>query len=389
MNDDLLRTPRYGDGSLADLLPSALACLGAPGETDRLGLDLDVDRVCVLLVDGLGAQALAAHPEAAPFLSSLPPATLTTGFPSTTATSLTTLGTGLPPGEHGIVGYLLRLPDEERLFNTLRWQLNGAGPKVDARTAFPPERIQPQPTVFERATAAGIAAIQVAPGYQDGSGLTRAGWRGGGFRPTFSVGDLLDGVDQALTSAPRTLVYTYHADLDTTGHARGPASRAWRYELANVDRIAAELAAGLPPRSALIVTADHGMIELVDRIDFDTHPHLSEGVLTLGGEPRARHVYTVDGATADVADTWRGALGTDFVVRTRAEAVAAGWFGPVVTDESAYRIGDLVVLARGDGGVVRSGAEPLQSIMVGHHGSLTPAELLVPLRIHRSGGGTA
>ncbi|WP_189022704.1 alkaline phosphatase family protein [Nocardia rhizosphaerihabitans] len=384
MNDNHLLTPRYGEGSLADLLPSVLACLGVDGETDRLGLGLDVDRVCVLLIDGLGAQALDAHADAAPFLSSLPPATMTAGFPSTTATSLTTLGTGLPPGEHGVVGYLLRLPDEDRLFNTLRWTLTGDGPKVDALTAFPPDRIQPQPTAFQRATAAGIATIQVAPGYQDGSGLTKAGWRGGGFRPTFSVGDLVDGVLQAITSAPKTLVYTYHADLDTTGHARGPASRAWRFELANADRIAAELAARLPERTALIVTADHGMVELVERIDFDTHPYLPEGVVTLGGEPRARHVYTVEGATATVADTWTGSLGHDFLVRTRAEAIEAGWFGPRVTADAAARIGDLVVIARGDGGVVRTGAEPLQSMMVGHHGSLTAAEQLVPLRIHRT-----
>lgn len=383
MNDQLLLTPRYGESSLADLLPSALACLGVDGETDRLGLGLDVDHVCVLLVDGLGAQALAAHAATAPFLSSLPDAAMTAGFPSTTATSLTTLGTGLPPGEHGIVGYLVRLPEEQRLFNSLRWQLNGAGPKIDALAAFPPERIQPRPTVFQRATAAGVAAIQVAPGYQDGSGLTRAGWRGGGFRATFSVGDLIDGVLDALGSAPKTLVYTYHSELDTTGHARGPASRAWRFELAHVDRIAAELAARLPARSALIVTADHGMVELTERIDFDTHPHLSAGVAELAGEPRARHVYTADGATADVAGTWAGVLGGDFLIRTRAEVIEAGWFGPTVTAESAYRIGDLVVVARGDAGVIRSAAEPLQSMMVGHHGSLTAAELLVPLRIHR------
>ncbi|MFD6396430.1 alkaline phosphatase family protein [Nocardia sp. NPDC060249] len=381
MTDDLLLTPRYGTAALADLLPSVMACLGAPGDTDRLGLDLDVDRVCVLLVDGLGAQALAAESAAAPFLTSLPDTSIDAGFPSTTATSLTTLGTGLPAGEHGIVGYCMRLPGEDRLFNSLRWQLMGDGPKVDARATLPPDRIQPQRTVFERATEAGIAAVQVAPSYQDGSGLTLAGWRGGGFRTAYSVGDLVDGVLNALTSAPKTLVYTYHSELDTTGHARGPASRAWRFELANVDRIAAEIAARLPARSALIVTADHGMVELVERVDYDTHPHLSDNVTALGGEPRARHVYTDDPAA--VAGTWRGVLGSGFLVRTRDEAIDAGWFGPVVTRDAAARIGDLVVIASGDGGVVRSGAEPLQSMMVGHHGSLTAAELRVPLRIHR------
>lgn len=384
MTDEHLTLPRYGTGALSDLLPSALACLGVAGETDRLGLALDVDHVCVLLVDGLGAEALAAHPDSAPFLTSLPPAEMTVGFPSTTATSLTTLGTGLPPGEHGIVGYLVRLPGEERLFNTLRWRLTGAGPKVDTLTAFPPERIQPQRTAFERAAAGGVTAIQVAPGYQNGSGLTRAGWRGGGFRPTFSVGDLVDGVLDALASAPKTLVYTYHSDLDTTGHARGPRSRAWRFELANVDRIVTELATRLPPRSALIVTGDHGMVELTDRIDADTDPRLTEGVVALGGEVRARHVYTADGALGDVADTWTGILGADFLVRTRAEAITAGWFGPRVSDESAARIGDLVVAACGSAGVVRTAAEPVESMMVGYHGSMTPGEQLVPLRIHRS-----
>ncbi|MBC7302308.1 MAG: alkaline phosphatase family protein [Nocardia sp.] len=382
MTEDLLLVPRYGTASLADLLPSVLTCLGAPGDTDRLGLALDVDRVCVLLVDGLGAQALAAESAVAPFLSGLPEATLDAGFPSTTATSLTTLGTGLPSGQHGIVGYSMRLPGEDRLFNSLRWRLIGAGPKVDALSVLPPERIQPHRTIFERATDAGIAALQVAPSYQDGSGLTMAGWRGGEFRTAYSVGDLIDGVLTALTSASKTLVYTYHSELDTTGHVRGPASRAWQFELANVDRIAAEIAARLPARSALIVTADHGMVELVERIDFDTHPYLSENVTALGGEPRARHVYTDDGAA--VADTWRGVLGNGFLVRTREEAIEAGWFGPALTRDAVARIGDLVVIARGDGGVVRSGAEPLQSLMIGHHGSLTAAELRVPLRIHRA-----
>ncbi|MFC4128518.1 alkaline phosphatase family protein [Nocardia rhizosphaerae] len=383
MTGTTVLTPRYGESSLADLLPSALACLGVDGEPNRLGLDLDVDRVCVLLVDGLGALALADNAATAPFLTGLPPATLTAGFPSTTATSLTTLGTGLAPGEHGILSYLLRLPGEDRLFNTLRWRLDGVGPEVDALTAFAPERIQPRPSAFQRAIAAGIPAIQVAPGYQHGSGLTRAGWRGGDFRPNFSVGDLIDGVLTALASAPRTLVYTYHSELDTTGHARGPGSRAWRFELCHVDRIVAELAERLPPRTALIVTADHGMVELTDRIDFDTDPALADGVAQLGGEPRARHVYTRDGATADVAATWQGVLGADFIVRTRAEAVEAGWFGPVA-GEFGTRIGDLVVAALGTGGVVRTVAEPLQTMMVGHHGSLTAAEQLVPLRIHRS-----
>ncbi|MFI6169717.1 alkaline phosphatase family protein [Nocardia sp. NPDC051052] len=380
----MFNAPRYGTGSLADLLPSVLAGFGVPGETDRLGLGIAADRVCVLLIDGLGASALAANPGAAPFLSGLASATLTAGFPSTTATSLSSLGVGVPPGEHGIIGYLVRVPGQDRLINTLRWSPHGEGPRVDLRSELVPEQFQPTATVFERAAAHGITVTQVAPSYQNGSGLTRASLRGCAFRDSFSVGDLIDGIGIALRTGTRSLVYAYHADLDTTGHARGPASDAWLLELAHVDRLAAEIAERLPPDAALLVTADHGMVELDERIDFDHHSELRAGVQQLGGEPRARHVYTEPGAAQDVAAAWHEILGTDFAVLPRAEVIDRGWFGPIVAPHIADRIGDVVVAARTAHGIIRSGAEPIQSMMIGHHGSLTPAELDIPLCTFRS-----
>ncbi|WP_280477064.1 alkaline phosphatase family protein [Nocardia farcinica] len=377
----MFAAPRYGSGSLADVLPSVLACLGVPGEEDRLGLDLTARRVCVLLIDGLGAELLAEHAEAAPFLSGLASMPLTTGFPSTTATSLSSLGVGAPPGEHGIVGYQMTVPGYDRLVNPLRWRLQGGGPEVDLLRELVPEQFQPRPTTFERAAAAGVRVTQVAPTYQANSGLTRAVLRGNEFRPGLSFGDLVDGTITALRAGERSLVYAYHGDLDTTGHVRGPSSEAWLLELGHVDRIAAAIAARLPADAALVVTADHGMVELDGTVDFDTVEPLRDGVHRLGGEPRARHVYTVDGATADVAAAWQETLGPDFAVLPRQEVIARGWFGPLVTPEIAARIGDLVVAAAGTRGVIRSAAEPLESAMIGHHGSLTTAELDVPLRI--------
>lgn len=371
--------PRYGTGSLTDLLPSLLGCFDVPGEHDRLGLALDITRVCVLLVDGLGADALAAHPEAAPFLTGTAPRRLTAGFPTTTATSLSSFGTGLPPGEHGIIGYLLRLPEYDRIFDPLGWRLHGTHRKGELLEQLPPEKFQPHPTVFERAAAQGISVTHVAPRQLAGSGLTRLALRGAVFRPNTSIGDLVAGITDALCSAPRTLVYAYHADLDTTGHVRGPSARSWLLELGHVDRIAADIAAQLPPDAALIVTSDHGMVELDRRIDYDTHDDLRAGVHALGGEARARHVYTVEGATTDVRAAWTQLLGPDFLVLTRAEAIERGWFGPRVHPHIVERIGDLVVVALGAGGITRSTVEPVQSTLVGQHGSLTSAEMNVPL----------
>lgn len=189
----MLVAPRYGVGSLADLVPSILGTMGVPGETNRLGLALDgIDRVCVLMVDGLGAELLAANPDAAPFLTSAAPTVLTAGFPSTTATSLSSLGSGLPPGEHGVIGYLLSVPGQERLMNPLKWRLHGPGPRVDLLKEIVPEEFQPLGTAFERAAANGISVSRACPMYQAESGLTRAGLRGGSFRPNFSMGDLVE-----------------------------------------------------------------------------------------------------------------------------------------------------------------------------------------------------
>ncbi len=373
-------TPRYGDGALADLVPSILAVLGVPGETDRVGLGLDgVRRVAVLLIDGMGADLVAARHEVAPFLAARPTRSLTAGFPSTTAASLASLGTGLPAGEHGLVGYLLAVPDHDRLMNPLKWRLMGEGPKVDLLKELVPEQFQPTATAFERAVADGVVVTQVAPMYQAGSGLTRAALRGGDFRPSFSSGDLVDGVIEALQAGDRSLVYAYHGDLDLTGHVRGPGSESWALELQQIDLTIRLIAERLPAGSALVVTADHGMVHVTDPVDFDRRTELQAGVRGLGGEPRARHVYTDAGAAADVAAAWRDALGSDFTVLTRAEVVEAGWFGPTVSAHVQPRIGDVVVVANGDRAITRSAAEPLQSRLVGHHGSLTPAEMLVPL----------
>lgn len=381
----MLLAPQYGRESLSDLVPSVLAHLGVAGETNRIGLALPgVNRVCILLVDGLGAELLAAHPDDAPFLTSAGSApVLTAGFPTTTAASLASLGTGLPSGEHGVVGYLMSVPGEDRLMNPLKWRLHGEGPRVDLLRKLVPEEFQPTPTAFERAAAAGISVSRVAPAYQGGSGLTRAALRGGEFRPTFSMGDLIDATVTAMGEGERSLVYAYHGELDLTGHARGPESRAWALELAQVDLLVRQIAARLPADGALIVTADHGMVQVRNSVDLDQDDDLRTGVRQIGGEPRARHVYTEPGQSDAVLARWRDRLGTDFAVFSRAEVISRGWFGPTVGPAAEQRIGDVVAVATGDGALMRRTVEPLQSILIGHHGSLTSAELHVPLLVFR------
>ncbi|GHF74443.1 alkaline phosphatase family protein [Streptomyces thermodiastaticus] len=376
--------PAYGTGSLADLLPTLAAGMGVPGMTPVIPELAPADRVCVFLVDGLGWEQLRAHPEDAPFLTSLLGSSrggtgrpLTAGYPATTAASLASVGTGLPPGAHGLAGYTVRNPDTGELMNQLRWY-----PYTD------PDAWQPYPTVFQLAEQAGVHAAQVSSPAFETTPLTRVALSGGTFLGRLSGEDRIDCAAEQLAAGDRSLVYTYYSELDGAGHRYGVDSDTWRGQLMTVDRLAQRLADQLPPRSVLYVTADHGMIDVPydeqHRIDFDADWELRAGVALLGGEGRARHVYAVPGAEEDVLACWREVLGEQFWVASREEAVAAGWFGPHIDDRVYARIGDVIAAARDDVLIIASEREPKESTMVGNHGSMTPAEQLVPLLEVRS-----
>ncbi|WP_030342963.1 alkaline phosphatase family protein [Streptomyces sp. NRRL S-1022] len=381
---DTAPLPEYGTGSLADLLPTLAAGMGVPGLTATIGELTATDRVCVFLIDGLGWEQLRAHPDEAPFLTSLLGSSrggtgrpLTAGYPATTATSLASVGTGLPPGLHGLPGYAVRNPGTGELMNQLRWQ-----PYTE------PRRWQPYPTVFQLAHEAGVHAAQVSSPTFEHTPLTKVALSGGRFHGRLTGEDRMDLAAAQLAAGDRSLVYTYYSELDGAGHRYGVASDTWRGQLMNVDRLVQRLAEQLPPRSALYVTADHGMVDVPfdeqHRIDFDEDWELRAGVALLGGEGRARHVYAVPGAENDVLTVWREVLGEQFWVASRDEAIAAGWFGPRVDERVYPRIGDVLAAAHDDVLIIASEREPKESALVGNHGSMTPAEQLVPLLEVRS-----
>ena len=369
---DGLVLPRYGAGALCDVVPSILGALGLEGERNVLGLP-EANRYVVLLVDGLGWNLLLRHAADAPYLASLAGsrAPVTVGVPSTTSTSLVSLGTGLPPGVHGVVGYTIAIPGTDRLLNTLRWD-----------TTVEPLLWQPYPTAFERAESAGVAVSMVARKAFRGSGVTVAGLRGGDYVPADSAGQLTAGAVEASQRGSRSLVYAYEGDLDWTGHREGVNGPAWRHQLAAIDHFVQRLRAELPADAVLVVTGDHGMVDvpLDRRVDVDSDPALRSGVYLVGGDPRLRYLYTEAGATDDVVAAWRNRVGDNAIVVPRDEAVERGWFGPV-EDRVLPRLGDVIIASREDFAVECAREFPMESTMLGWHGSLTADEMLVPLLV--------
>ncbi|MEU5937371.1 nucleotide pyrophosphatase/phosphodiesterase family protein [Micromonospora sp. NPDC047187] len=373
--------PGHGGGRLADVLPSALAVLGVPGSTDPLGLRPElagVRRIAVLLVDGLGWYQLPTAAPYAPTIAGLAATVarpLIAGFPSTTPTSLVSLGTGVAPGAHGVLGFTVRVPGTDRVLTHTDW---AADPS--------PLRWQPVPTQLERARAAGVTTSVVSRPEFGGSGLTLAANRGGDFRGAAGGDAVATAMLAALAAgAGPTLVSGYHADLDRHGHVSGVDSAPWRVAATEVDALVTRLVDGLPPDAALLVTADHGQLDIpaAHRFDLDTDPRLRAGVRLVAGEARVRYLHVEPGAVDDVRAAWSEVLGATARVRTRDEVVATGWFGPV-PEEHLGRIGDVVVICNDTYAVMASRTErPMASKLVAYHGSDTAAELTVPLLVVR------
>jgi hypothetical protein len=358
-----------GRATIDQVMPSVAAALGAPGFVNTLALP-EAPRYVVFLVDGLGLDLLREHADAAPFLASLKNVDdVVCGIPSTTVTSLTSLGTGMQAGMHGMVGYTSRVPGSGQRLNSLKWDQ-----PVDPRIW------QPHRTVLERMQDAGIAASSVNDAKFAETGLTLCSQRGVPFHGINSVWERLDVVLDVIESAPRSVTYAYESRLDHTGHGKGCESEEWREMLTTIDAELAELRDELPRDTVLLVTADHGMIDLPphDRFDVDAHPRLLDDVALLAGEARFRHVYTRAGAASDVAARWQAELGDRALVRT--QDGIEDWFGPIAPDVRG-RIGDVLVAALGDFAAFSSREFGIELKMVGFHGSITEAELRIPVLI--------
>lgn len=372
----------WGD-TLAGVLPAVAGSLGVPayaGEGMPASVHLPpAKRAVVVLVDGLGFDLLTARAGHAPFLRTLLPTArrLVCGFPSTTATSMGTFGTGLPPGAHGLVGYEVVDPATDTILNELSWE-NGPDPRA----------WQTEPTVFERAAADGVAVTRIGPGFFDGSGLTNAALRGGRFTAAQSLAARCEVTLECMTTAARAgeraLAYLYWGDLDKVGHVHGCQSWQWGDELTAVDDALGDLARALPPGTSLTITADHGMVDVPHeaRIDLAEEPALREGVRHVVGEPRSLQIHCRPGAVAEVCQRWRerlDAVAPGAWFATREEVAASGWLGPL-DDRVAARVGDLfITLPEGVAVVDSARQRPEFLALIGWHGSLTAAETGIPL----------
>ncbi|GIU83312.1 MAG: phosphodiesterase [Acidimicrobiales bacterium] len=355
--------PDYGGACICNLVP---ALIEAGKEADWLPGEVRKARTTVLLVlDGLGWEQLTDRRHLARNITEMRCDRITTVAPSTTATAMTSLTTGLPPGEHGVVGYRIHVRDE--VLNVLRWStLRG-----DARDLIPPAMLQPR-SAFGGTVPPVVTRAEFSETGFTGAHLSRVRFHG------YRVPSTLVTEVARLVRSGERFVYGYYDGVDKVAHEYGLGAE-FDAELEFVDFMVSTLLERLPSGTAVVITSDHGQVHVGDRL-LTPAPAVLELTRFQSGEARFRWLHARDGAEKDLLEAARENHEDVAWVKSRDELIEEGWFGPRVTPAAASAMGDVALVAREPIAFVEpTDTGPYE--LVGRHGSLTAAEMYVPLLV--------
>jgi predicted AlkP superfamily pyrophosphatase or phosphodiesterase len=357
--------PEYGGANVRGIIPSLLGPAswshGLPAwMPDPVA---SASAVVVLVLDGLGWDQLQEHRELMPTVASMVGGSIHTVAPTTTATALTSITTGLTPAEHGLIGYRFVIGGE--VLNVLRWSVGDHA----VRRSHPPAEIQPfEPFLGQTVPVVSVAELQ-------SSAFSEAHLRGCdpvGWRASSSIAVQA----RVEVEAGERFVYCYYGGIDKIAHERG-FGPFYDAELRAADRLVGDVLEALPPGTALLVTSDHGQVHVGDRLVVPSSELLASVTLQ-SGEGRFRWLHTAKGAVEDVAAAARDEVGHLAWVVTKEQTLDERWFGPAMAPAVRSRLGDVALVAR-EPVSFHDPADSGPFELVCRHGSLTSAEVNVPL----------
>ena len=348
--------PDYAGAWIGGIVPALLGDRPAPWLPREV---LDAEGVLLLVCDGLGWDLVQTHAAVLPTVAGMSGSMITSAVPSTTSAGLTSIATGVAPAEHGLVGYRIRVSGEP--LNVLRW---------DTRTGPLPSNVQPVAPFLGQ----GVPVVTRAEFRS--SGFTEAHLRDStliGWRTTSALVEHC----RRLASDRHDFVYAYYDGVDKVAHEFGLHNEFLLGELAATDHLVGLLLETIPSSWVLLLTADHGQVhvDIDDAIRLDAVDRM---VAAYSGEGRFRTLHARSGASAELAAACEQTYGDAAWVFTRERLFDEGWLGPNASFEVRGRVGDVILAACAP--VIFVDPEvPQESVMRSHHGSLTAAEMCVPL----------
>jgi len=381
--------PDYAGYSLVGIPSLVMHLLGVSSPPSPLAGAIDVppfDRVVLLILDGLGyrklLRAFGNHGdmtlqrlgERGAFLP------ITSVFPATTVTALTSYGTGLTPQQHGMIGYRLYLHETQSITNMIHLSILEDGRNGSAlNEELTANALLPVTTVYEQLSRNNVTSHSLLPHHIAGTGLSQLLYRGCSHsHPVVNFADMLVTARQILeTSCDKTFLTLYWPGLDSIAHTRGPETDSYLAELLSVDAAIGRELLGRVDRTLLVVSSDHGFVPMrpTDYVALSDLPSLSDALLLPPvGEPRASYFHLRHRSETLQFDDLPGGL-----LRLAADqALELGLLGHGKQHpELAHRLGDLIIASTGPAAIYHP--YPDAQLLPGMHGGLTIDEMLIPL----------
>jgi hypothetical protein len=378
--------PDYAGGSLVNLMASIVQSRGgAPRHAALAALPAaelaDARNVVLLIIDGLGDGYLRRR-GAGGELARRRRGAITSVFPSTTASAITTSYTGCTPLEHGLTGWFTYFGEAGCVGAPLPFMSRGDALPLQLR-GFTPAQAFPAGGLFGSLAAKSFVVtardiVDSAYNLRHCAGAERVAYE--------ELAELPAAVEAAVKSGPaRKFIYAYWPDYDRVSHRYGSESPEAAAQLARVDEAFGRMIERLRGTDSMVVaTADHGFVDVLPEDSLDLPPSLSAMLrFPLCGERRAVycHVHAQE-AFIRAARDW---LGERAEVRPSRELAQEGWFGGGVPHPRfAERIGDVALVMRGRHTVKDWVAGEARHLHIGNHGGTSEDEMQIPLIVERT-----
>lgn len=366
--------------SLADVVPSCLSALGWIPPRSNLPL-AETDCLVLIIVDGLGLGNLERGRGHARFLQSSLSVneSISSVFPSTTSSALTTLVTGVQPNLHGILGYQVWNPARNEFAN----QLSGFDP-----VALGESWLAYGSLIAACAEIGKPVSIVGHPRFRD-SHLTQMLYGKSKYRSGSTVAERFELVSKELDQESRGLFLVYISELDELAHKHGVDSHQWYAGLEELDGTIKTFVRSNGFRSSIILTADHGVMDVSseNHLEFGLQGEL-DCVIGVGGEPRVLQLKFAPDSEFDVIkQQWIKVFGEDIEFLAGQTVLDEFYLSEKSTPECVQdRLADAYVFAA-QGKALYDGREPLAKNrkMVGQHGGITRTEMEIPFFYWNSG----
>ncbi len=388
--------PRYDLGGFAGL-PGAVQAIFR-GEKPYPQFQGEYDNVVLCFIDGFGWRHMEKF-GASPFLERFPRSgsvqKLTSQFPPTTTGHTVCIHSGLNVGESGLFEWNYYEPLLDDMIVPLLFSFSGSSERDQLKaTGIDPKQLYPTQTIYQKLNAQGVASTifqhrEFTPSTYSNIAFDGANARGYKSLPEAAL-NLAQGINNA---HGKNYFFLYYDRIDSVSHDYGPASVHVEAEVEMLTHVMEKHFIGnLKPtgRTLFLMTADHGQSE----VDPATTVYLNrafpgfekyiktnrKGALMVpGGSCRDLFLYIQDEMLDEVQHLLeKGLAGKADVVKTE-DLIAQGYFGPQVSQAFRARVGNLVVLAYRYESVWWYEKGKYEQKFLGHHGSLTPQEMEIPL----------